>query len=438
MKANPRMNRWTVTLAGIAASLGPGALYSYGLFASALEAAFNWTPIEMATGFGIAIFAFSLGSLVGGAFTDRFGPRYIAIAGSLLWGAGNVLFGTLAPSLGLLALFGCYAALGGFGAGMVCIAAVETIMKLFPSRRGFGSGLVTMGFSLGAFVYNTIAVRLTSITTIIQNAGTYLTARDAAVKAFKPFHADTYLLTASQVGDLLHIFVMSGIVFAVLGAVVCVFLPSAAAPDESGIPAVTPGQMLTRPQYYILWATLLLNALAGVIVVDNSQIIMQELTGEAPDVVAATFGWLILFGALGQFFWGYISDRYGRRAIFSVIFSLQVVAFFALVFTHTLVIAAVLFALVLFCYAGGFSMMPAYNSDYFGLKHIGANYGLNVTAWGIADLIGTPLMQGIRGVTGSYAGALEPTAILLCVAIIFPIISESVVQKRLTTASATA
>jgi MFS family permease len=434
---NPRL----IIFAGIAACLAPGAIYSYGLFSKVLEASFNFTPLLMAIGFGLAIFMVGIGAVIGGALADRFGPRYVAVVGSVLWGVGNIAFGLTAPALGIVALYVAYGLVGGFGAGMVYISAIESVVKLFPRRRGLGSGLVTMGFGLGAFIYNNVASRISSITTLQTSAATYITARDAAGAAFKPFKADTYLLTNTQIGDLMHIFVMSGVVFAVFGAIVCYLLPASRVEVEAEAADVAPGRMLARPQFYILWAILLLNSLAGVIVIDNAQLIAQELIGGGADVVLGLFqmsddvqnlfAWIILAIAVGQVFWGIVSDRLGRRTSFSLIFALQALAFIALAFTHVLWLAAALFALALFCSAGGFAMMPAYNSDYFGLRYIGANYGLNITAWGIAYLVGTPLMQGILGVTGSYTGTLEPTAILLVVAIVFPIISESVTERQI-------
>ena len=49
---------------------------------------------------------------------------------------------------------------------------------------------------------------------------------------------------------------------------------------------------------------------------------------------------------------------------------------------------AAAFAVILFCYGGGFGIMPSFNADYFGTRHIGANYGALLTAWSMAGIAG--------------------------------------------------
>jgi OFA family oxalate/formate antiporter-like MFS transporter len=40
--------------------------------------------------------------------------------------------------------------------------------------------------------------------------------------------------------------------------------------------------------------------------------------------------------------------------------------------------------LAVFAYAGFLALMPAFTADYFGPAHVGANYGILFTAWGVS------------------------------------------------------
>ncbi|MBV8365546.1 MAG: MFS transporter, partial [Candidatus Eremiobacteraeota bacterium] len=115
---------------------------------------------------------------------------------------------------------------------------------------------------------------------------------------------------------------------------------------------------------------------------------------------------------------------------YTLIFGIQVISFFFLGELHNLAAVAALYAVVLLCYGGGFGVMPAFNADFFGTKHFGANYGLTITAWGCAGLVGPAFVSTVKDLTGSYAGALLPVAIMLLVAIIFPLISDRPVAAR--------
>ena len=53
----------------------------------------------------------------------------------------------------------------------------------------------------------------------------------------------------------------------------------------------------------------------------------------------------------------------------------------------------VLGALVLFCYHGSSGTMAATTADLFGSRHVGAIYGLMLTAWGFGGVLGPLVAQ---------------------------------------------
>ncbi len=424
-------NRWLVAFAGIMVMLGPGALYSYSLFTQPLLAGFEWTTTETTWGFALANFFLGLGGVLGGILAYRLGTRSVALVGVTLWGLGNILAGYGTASFGVEWLWITYGVIGGLGCGMAYIAAVTSVIKWFPEARGFGGGLVIMGFGLGAPIYGLVIRSLPAFANAAKAAAAFISARTAAEISQSAFNAAQYALKPDVIANFMNLFTYSGIAFIVFG---CIFAFALREPPYGfsvhGFPSnddelsYTTAEMLGSPQFYLLWVMLFLNVTAGIIVISNATGIMQELTSVSAPVVIATYAYLAFFNGFGRLFWGWLSDRIGRRLSYALIFGIQVILFFFLGELHTLAAVAAVYAIVLLCYGGGFGVMPAFNADFFGTKHFGANYGLNITAWGCAGLVGPAFVSTVKDMTGSFAGALLPVAIMLLVAIIFPLISD--------------
>jgi nitrate/nitrite transporter NarK len=103
--------------------------------------------------------------------------------------------------------------------------------------------------------------------------------------------------------------------------------------------------------------------------------------------------------------------------------------------THSFAWVAIEFAIVLLCYGGGFGVMPSFNADYFGTKYLGQNYGMILTAWGVAGIVGPLIAATVKDRTGSFTGALVPVAIMLLVAAIIPFFIKRPRQKAAATAT---
>jgi len=64
-------------------------------------------------------------------------------------------------------------------------------------------------------------------------------------------------------------------------------------------------------------------------------------------------------------------------------------------------------------FGGKLASFPTITTDFFGTKHVGANYSMVFTAWGTAGIIG-PMLGGIvYDITGAYTWAFI-SAGLLC------------------------
>lgn len=431
--------RWLVGIAGMLVMMTLGTIYSWSLFTQPLIASFGWSNTETTWTFALSIFFLGLGALAGGRWQDRVGPRRVALAGVVMWGIGNILAGIGTSYLGAWWMYATYGVIGGFGVGMGYIAPVAVVTKWFPDRRGLGSGMVVMGFGLGTVVYNLIVKSVSSFSAAAAAAADYASARAQVTAGYLDFDAARHALPLPQMQAVMDVFVMSGIAFLLLGCACAYFLDNP--PRALAAPAATPAatldghsystrEMLHTPQFYVLWLILFLNVTAGILVISNAVPIMQEMTGSAPKLVAAVYGGIALFNALGRFFWGTVSDRIGRSGAYALIFGIQACVFFMMDGLHALLPVALAYAVVLFCYGGGFGIMPSFNADYFGTRHMGANYGALLTAWSAAGIVGPLFAANVKDITGSFSGALPVIAAMLLMATALPLITRKPVLAK--------
>lgn len=141
---------------------------------------------------------------------------------------------------------------------------------------------------------------------------------------------------------------------------------------------------------------------------------MEELTGATPKIAAAVFGGVCVANAIGRLFWGAGSDRIGRPRAYCAIFGIQAGVFLALGSRESLTGGLPAYAVILLCYGGGFGTMPSFNANCSGTRHMGANYGAHLTAWGAAGLVGPIFAAAVKDATGSFSGALPVVTIMPC------------------------
>lgn len=434
-------NRWAIAFAGVIVMILAGTVYAWSNFTQPLIAGFGWSATQTSLIFGIAIFSLGIGAVIGGRWQDRVGPRNVTITGIILWGLGNLLAAVGPHEVWWWDL--TYGVIGGLGNGMAYITPVATVAKWFPDKRGLATGMVVMGFGLGAFIYGFVLKAIPGFVAASKHAGAFADARSAAIKAGTTFDPTGFALTPDDIGAVTTVLLFSGIVYAVVGALCASFLQNPPAGySVGGVVAATastqgsytPAQVLRVPQFYLLWLMLFVNVVAGILIVSNAVPIIRELISKGvTDPVAikaltgtaiSAYAFVAVFNGLGRFFWGAVSDRVGRNMAYALIYGVQVVIFFLLPNFHTVPLVLFAFAIILACYGGGFGTMPSFNADYFGTRYLGQNYGYIITAWGLAGLVGPYIAGAVKDRTGSFSGALLPMAIMLLIAIVLPFITK--------------
>jgi nitrate/nitrite transporter NarK len=426
-------NRWVVAGAGVVVMLTTGTLYSWAIFTQPLLIAFHWDVTATTWAYGIANFCLAaIGAVVGGFWQDRVGPRRVAMTGVMLWGAGNVAAGLGTAHWGCAWLYVTYGAIGGIGAGMAYITPVSMVTRWFPERRGLAGGMVAAGFGLGAFIFNQVVSRLEGFRTAARHASGSLHAMRIATAAGRPVDGSAVgsaaFMTPADISAVMHVFTASGLIYLIVGLIAASLFRNPTQTDgarephvpQPALPGLAPRQVIRSPLFYLLWLQLFINVIAGITVISNALLILHELTRVPSGNLAAPFGLISLCNAIGRLLWGAVSDRIGCQSTFAAMFVVQAVVLYWLTDVHDLPLALAGLSVILLCCGGGFGVMPAYNAECFGTRSMGLNYGLILSAWGFAGLVGPLVVARAKDLTGSFTGMLPVIATLLLLSLILP------------------
>lgn len=391
-------NRWVIAAAGFGMQLALGGVYAWSVFRKPLSKEFETGVSDVNITFTLTIVFLGLAAYFGGRLMERHGPRKIAFASAALYGSGVILSSLTESSLTLLYL--TYGVLGGIGLGLGYIVPIATLIKWFPDKRGVITGIAVAGFGGGAVITAPVAKSL------ISSNGPFTT------------------------------FLILGIAYAIAVTAAAMFLKNppegyrpegfdpeqAAAESERSGRDFEFGEAVRSWQWYALWALLFLNVTAGIAVISEADPMAQEIAGASTGQAAALVSIIAIFNGAGRFLWASLSDVIGRKWVFLALFAIQVVLFALLPSASSYGLFLALACVILLCYGGGFGTMPAFAADYFGPKNVGRIYGLMLTAWSAAGILGPLLISKIKDSTGEYDTALYIIAGMLLVSTVIPFI----------------
>jgi OFA family oxalate/formate antiporter-like MFS transporter len=424
-------NRWVIAAAGVVMQIALGAVYAWSVFRIPLTKAFGWTISEVTLTFTIAIFVLGLAAFGGGLWMRRAGPRTVALTAGVLYGLGVFLASFAGGRLWWL--YCTYGVIAGVGLGLGYIVPVATLVKWFPDKRGLITGLAVAGFGAGALITAPIATRLIAEVGVLQTFAILGAAYFVAVTGgalFMRNPPDGYQPPSARNG-------LKAVPYDLQATVPDTRAypdPQGASPDPyvaSPNPYVGDGpqavprslrEALHSWQWYALWTLLFLNTTAGIAVISQAAPMFQEITSISAARAASIVGIISIANGAGRLLWAWLSDLVGRRAVFLAMFLLQAIIFWLMPSAHGLSLFAALTVAVLLCYGGGFGTMPAFAADYFGAEHVGSIYGLMLTAWGVAGVLGPTLMAALRERSGGYDQGLRLIAGLMLVSAIIPLL----------------
>lgn len=346
-----KKQRWGYLFLGVVLLLCLGLIYAWSVFRTPLEAEFGWSKAEASITFSISMMMFCLGGLVSGIVTGKKGPRF-----TLVCCAAFLLAGFLSASRinTLLGIYLTYGGLCGFGVGLGYNSTISSVVKWFPDKQGFISGVMLMGFGFGSMLLGTLGARL--ITTL----GWRMT------------------------------FVIFAIAFALimlLGAL-AIRLPNAefvetmAAGNKKKSEVVEEipwREMLRRRSFwlYFVWAIIL--SAAGLAIINESTPYAATFVGGDLTTAAAFAGIVSIANGVGRVLFGQLFDTKGYRSTMlrvSALYLLATAALIASLQTGSLPVLVVAFVVVGLAYGGVTPTNSAFAAYFFGRRHYALNFSI--------------------------------------------------------------
>jgi OFA family oxalate/formate antiporter-like MFS transporter len=137
--------------------------------------------------------------------------------------------------------------------------------------------------------------------------------------------------------------------------------------------------------------------------------------GAAAATLAITVG---AFGnAGGRILSGWLSDTLGRLATLRTMVVISAAAMPALyVWRQEPVLFYALVVIVYACYGTQLSVFASATADFYGTRHLGLNYGVLFTAWGVAGIVGPMVAARVFDTFGDYRYAFFTAAALALLA----------------------
>ena len=361
--------------------------YAWTLFAQPMVKAHaqqHWQLSDVQWGFGLFIAVGTWAMPFLAPFIDKTGPRPLMALSGLLCAVGWASLG----HVGNLASFYSLYSVAGVGVACVYACGVATAVKWFPDRRGTATGIITLGYGMGAAAFNPLFDHL------IRTIG----------------YGDTFLWTGISHGALI---LMAGLA-----------LQNPPTDYKVAAAAVKPkvrrhdldfnsSEMLRTPQFYFLYLAMLSIGVGGLMVTAELKPVATNFKiGGAALTVALIL--TPLANGSSRILWGWVSDYLGREWTMFTAFLLQAVFLLA---ATTLgrtgdAVFVVLMVLVFLTWGELYALFPTVLGDLYGSKNSAGNYSFLYSAKGVAALVGSGIAATLFEKTGTWNYAFFGSAAL--------------------------
>lgn len=379
---NLTQQRWRLLAVSCLINLFAGSIYAWSVFGSALAARLSdltgaaVTGADLALAFGIANGLGPVPMIFGGAVNDRFGPRFVIMAGGLLMGLGLFLTGSVETPAGVVLSYGLFF---GLGLGLVYGCTINNTMKFFPDRRGLVGGLTTAAYGISSVLVPPVA---------------------------------SLLIAKTGVSSALQIFgVLFGVVI-VTGGFLSMRCPPGFVPDgwtplagrAAGGVERNWRAMLASSEFPPMIVLLMCGAIAAMMVIAHVFTIARDQMAWSAAEASAAVSIIALANTFGRIFAGSLSDRLGRLPALSLGLFLSLTGLAALAFAGPEAGALFYAGLVAVGLSFGSFMgvFPGYTAEVFGSRHNSVNFGIMFAGFSAAGIAGPLLMGSLRAAGFDY------------------------------------
>jgi len=155
-------NRWALLPAATLNHMCIGSIFAWSIFNTPLTrlsgvvapAANDWLLGDVTVTFSLVMGGFAWGALFGNRL-DTYGPRVSCLIGASALATGYVCAG-FSSSIESLPLLYFAGTVWGISNGWAYVPPVSTLLRWFPDKKGFASGMAILGYGGGAMLTTTL------------------------------------------------------------------------------------------------------------------------------------------------------------------------------------------------------------------------------------------------------------------------------------------
>jgi len=436
-----------------------GAPYGWSAVTSALTRE-QGVVVSAAGDWGLDLATYPMTIMIGGGglaaaalgkWAARVGPRRAMVQGCLIASIGYASAGASIMHHNLPAL---YASIGliALGNGSVYTPPVQTIIDWFPDRKGLATGIVIGGFGSGALFFapsmNYLMSKFSVAPAFLGSSGVdlvteggrqfalvggnlqevvYASASELARLPFSGLAEGFYLVGSGSTGVALAYSTMG---LAYTAIILASSLALKRAPPgfepQGWRPAEGTAAPMARsvhvdvvprtPQFWLLFSTSALLCTGGMgLMAVAKPMITEVFSTSVPALVTTSFATLYLMSMAagnlaGRIGWAAVSDKVGRRSTYLLFTSAGAATYASLPWLIGGVVSdsdsplapallAIFCANTIFAISimgGVLATLPAYESDLFGPRHVGAIHSRFLLSTTVAALAGPALLLNLR------------------------------------------
>ena len=176
-------------------------------------------------------------------------------------------------------------------------------------------------------------------------------------------------------------------------------------------------EMLQTPQFYVLYAMMLMMGIGGLMVSAQVSSVADTL-GIGKSILTLAIMINLIANGSGRIFWGWVSDHLGRERTMIVAFLIQALALVSVlrVGRHSPVGFIVCLAIVFFTWGEIYSIFPAASADFFGGRNASSNYSFLYSSKGVSAILAGWLAARLFEKTGTWTVVFYGSATLAFIA----------------------
>ena len=362
-----------------------GLIYGWSVFVNPLEAEFGWSRADTSLIFTISMITFCVGNIAGGWFNRKFCGNWILLFAAVLELLGFFLCAYVTQ---LYEIYFLYGVICGMATGLAYNTVVSMVTSWFPQATGMVSGILMMGYGLGALILGSI------VTILINTLGWRFAFRMLA------------FLFAAVIGSA------------------ALIIRSYKKVEQTGKEqshlkkSYTPIEMMCTPIFWevYLWAFLI--CAIGMNVIGNVAPCSRKFGASDMGAVFAV-GCVSVTNGAGRILYGIMFDKLGKMKTLQIDNMAAIAGSVLLAvgaWTEKLSILMIGFVFIGFAYAALAPYSPVFAKDLFGEAYYTTNFSIMASTGIPASVVGSYVMGFVITKTDSYTIGFGISILLALVA----------------------